>query len=177
MSETTAPLPPKSRKRASNPNRGSKPGERRGGRKPGTPNRVNVEFRETVRLLLETNAETVSALFDKLSWGVATGSRLEPGPGGKLTEVPYLVGGNRTFNLLDIVEGRVPPEVSVSWLVSPEPDKALQRICGLAEYAAPKLTRTEVVGDGGGPVAVTSASVLKLDPQAATEAYRAAIGK
>lgn len=174
---TTAPLAPKTRKRASNPNRGSKPGEKRGGRKPGTPNRVNMEFRETVRLLLETNADTVSALFDKLSWGVATGSRVEPGPGGKPTSVPFLLDGKRTFNLLDIIADRVPADVNVVWLVGPEPDKALQRICGLAEYAAPKLTRTEVVGDGGGPVEISSASVLKLDPQAATEAYRAAIGK
>ncbi len=37
---------PNSRKRASNPNRGSKPGERRGGRKKGTPNKATAAIKE-----------------------------------------------------------------------------------------------------------------------------------
>lgn len=36
-----------------------------------------------------------------------------------------------------------------------DPDKALQRLGHLAEFAAPKLTRAEVTGEGGGPVQVT----------------------
>ena len=36
-------------KRAKNSNRGSKPGERRGGRKPGSPNKSSMEIRELVR--------------------------------------------------------------------------------------------------------------------------------
>ena len=34
-------------------------------------------------------------------------------------------------------------------------DKALRHITNLAEFAAPKLNRTELTGDGGGPVQVT----------------------
>lgn len=34
-----------------------------------------------------------------------------------------------------------------------DPGKALDLLAKLAEYAAPKLARTEVVGDGGGPIA------------------------
>lgn len=34
----------------------------------------------------------------------------------------------------------------------PAPDKALDLLAKLAEYAAPKLARTENVGDGGGPI-------------------------
>jgi hypothetical protein len=34
----------------------------------------------------------------------------------------------------------------------PDPAKALDLMAKLAEYAAPKLNRTEHVGDGGGPV-------------------------
>lgn len=34
----------------------------------------------------------------------------------------------------------------------PDPAKALDLLCKLAEYAAPKLNRTEHVGEGGGPV-------------------------
>lgn len=33
-----------------------------------------------------------------------------------------------------------------------DPAKALDLLAKLAEYAAPKLARTEVVGDGGGPL-------------------------
>lgn len=149
----TAPIATKKRTA-----RGSKPGERRGGRKPGTPNKVTQDFRETVRLLLETNATTVSALVDKLAWGVATGTTRDG---------PFLLAGKRTFNLLDVIEGRVPADVGVEWLVGPEPDKALQRICGLAEYAAPKLTRTEVVGDAGGPVQVAAVEWHVVDPAGA----------
>lgn len=41
--------------------------------------------------------------------------------------------------------------------VKPNPGKALDIITGLAEYAAPKLARTEHVGDGGGPIETSSA--------------------
>lgn len=44
----TAEVGPKSRKRASNPNRGSKPGERRGGRKKGTPNKLTGQVKEMI---------------------------------------------------------------------------------------------------------------------------------
>lgn len=37
----------------------------------------------------------------------------------------------------------------------PAPEKALDLLAKLAEYAAPKLSRTEVTGDGGGPVKTT----------------------
>jgi hypothetical protein len=35
-----------------------------------------------------------------------------------------------------------------------DPGKALDLLAKLAEYAAPKLARTEHVGDGGGPVRI-----------------------
>jgi hypothetical protein len=39
--------------------------------------------------------------------------------------------------------------------VKADPGKALDLLAKLAEFAAPKLARTEHVGEGGGPVAVT----------------------
>lgn len=39
-----------------------------------------------------------------------------------------------------------------------DPAKALDLLAKLAEYAAPKLNRTEHVGDGGGPVRVVATS-------------------
>ncbi len=38
--------------------------------------------------------------------------------------------------------------------IPPAPDKALDLLAKLAEFAAPKLARTEHVGEGGGPVQV-----------------------
>jgi hypothetical protein len=45
----TAKVATESRKRASNPNRGSKPGERRGGRQKNTPNKATASIREIAR--------------------------------------------------------------------------------------------------------------------------------
>lgn len=36
----------------------------------------------------------------------------------------------------------------------PAPEKALDLLCKLAEYAVPKLARTEVAGENGGPLTV-----------------------
>lgn len=38
----------------------------------------------------------------------------------------------------------------------PDPGKALDLLAKLAEFAAPKLARTEVTGAGGGPVVVAA---------------------
>ncbi len=38
----------------------------------------------------------------------------------------------------------------------PDPGKALDLMAKLAEYAAPKLNRTEVTGANGGPVSITT---------------------
>lgn len=38
--------------------------------------------------------------------------------------------------------------------IKADPGKALDLLAKLAEFAAPKLARTEHVGEGGGPVAV-----------------------
>lgn len=46
-------------KRASNPARGSKPGERRGGREKGVPNKATIELKTVAR---EYTAEAVQAL-------------------------------------------------------------------------------------------------------------------
>ena len=76
-----------------------------GGRKPGVPNKVTREFRETVTRLLEDNAENVARWLEKVA--------------------------------------------------ADDPDKALQRLAQLAEFAAPKLSRSEVkaeVENKGGPV-------------------------
>lgn len=89
-------------------------GTKTGGRKAGTPNKVNAEFRDTVRRLLESNA------------------------------------GNLERWLLQVAEGDGTENGK------PDPGKALDLLAKLAEYAAPKLARTEVTGEGGGPIAAVT---------------------
>lgn len=92
-----------------------------GGRKRGTTNKVTAEFRETVRTLLETNADNVGRWLTLVAEGDGTDS-------GK-----------------------------------PDPAKALDLLAKLAEFAAPKLNRTEHVGEGGGPVQVAGFRLAPLE--------------
>lgn len=45
--------------------RGSKPGERRGGRKPGTPNRVSVELQKAAQAYTPAALKTLSSICSK----------------------------------------------------------------------------------------------------------------
>ena len=95
------------------PNAGAfKKGEKRPGqgRPKGVTNKATAEFRETVRRLLDDNADNV---------------------GRWLTLVAEGDGSDNS---------------------RPDPAKALDLLSRLAEYAAPKLNRTEVVGDADKPV-------------------------
>lgn len=90
---------------------GRKPGKpKTGGRQKGTPNKVTAEFRDTVRKLLEDNADNVGRWLALVAEGDGTDS-------GK-----------------------------------PDPAKALDLMAKLAEFAAPKLNRTELAGDPNNPV-------------------------
>lgn len=71
------------------------------GRPKGTPNKLTVEFRDTVRQLLERNSDNVSVWLEQVAMD--------------------------------------------------DPGKALDLLAKLAEFAAPKLARTEVTGADGGP--------------------------
>lgn len=81
-----------------------------GGSRKGVPNKVNAEFRETVRQLLEDNSQNVGRWLAL----VAEGDGSESG--------------------------------------KPDPAKALDLLAKLAEFAAPKLNRTELTGPDGGAV-------------------------
>lgn len=43
--------------------------------------------------------------------------------------------------------------------VKPSPEKALDLLAKLAEFAAPKLNRTEVTGANGGPVVIAASPI------------------
>lgn len=48
----------------------------------------------------------------------------------------------------------------------PDPYRALDILAKLAEYAAPKLSRTEVTGQDGGPVEVSGINIKLVRPDA-----------
>lgn len=56
---TTTKMDAPSKKRASNPARGAKPGERRGGRQKGTPNKATASLKEVARKYTEQALETL----------------------------------------------------------------------------------------------------------------------
>ncbi len=64
--------------------------------------------------------------------------------------------GNVALWLKEVAEGT--PDRKVGKVTIPgrprNPDGALLRLAHLAEFAAPKLNRSEVVGEGGGPLTV-----------------------
>lgn len=47
----------------------------------------------------------------------------------------------------------------------PDPGRALDLMAKLAEFAAPKLARTEVTGEGGGPVKFQKIERTIVDPK------------
>jgi hypothetical protein len=52
---------------AKNSNRGSKPGERRGGRKVGTPNKATAQAREAIASFIDGNAERLQGWLDQIA--------------------------------------------------------------------------------------------------------------
>lgn len=56
--------------------------------------------------------------------------------------------------LEQVANGMPADEDAGTKAIPPAPDKALDLIAKLAEFAAPKLARTEHVGEGGGPLVV-----------------------
>jgi hypothetical protein len=80
------------------------------GRPKGSPNKVTQEFRETVKQLLDDNADNVAIWLTQVASGTED--------------------------------------------AKPDPKGALDILSKLAEFAAPKLARTELVGDKENPIIV-----------------------
>lgn len=95
--------------------------------------------------------------------GAKTGGRAPGTPNKATTEFRQTVtallqknAANVDLWLQQVADGK-PNEIGpegkiIKEGVAPDPAKALDLVAKLAEYAAPKLNRTEVTGEGGGPV-------------------------
>jgi hypothetical protein len=59
--------------------RGSKPGERRGGRKPGTPNKITREKRELLAALLDKRLPDLDAMIEDTWRGIEIEKQLPTG--------------------------------------------------------------------------------------------------
>lgn len=60
--------------------------------------------------------------------------------------------------LTEVAEGSVEKELKA------DPKGALTLLAQMAEYATPKLNRTEMTGDGGGPVEVSGIQIKLVKP-------------
>lgn len=96
------------------------------GRKKGTPNKVTREFRDIVQNLIDKNAENVERWLEITANGLPA-EYAEPDENGERRLIRAAIPG--------------------------DPAKALDLVNKLAEYAAPKLSRSEITGPGGQPLA------------------------
>jgi len=95
------------------------------GRQKGQLNKVTKEFKAIVQDLIDENQDNVKLWLDRVANGV---------PGEYQTNDEGL-------------------RETIRYPVVADPAKAVDLISKLAEYVAPKLTRTEVTGPGGQPLA------------------------
>lgn len=91
------------------------------GRPKGLQNKATVEFKQTVTRLLEDNQGNIARWLKTVAEGNSEAVAAHALQGNKIAEI------------------------------QPDPAKALDLVSKLAEYAYPKLARTETTGKDGGP--------------------------
>lgn len=90
-------------------------GKKTGGRAPGTPNKATKQAREAIALFVDENAHRLTGWLDQVAEGVKV-EKEDPTTG----------------------------EVTVEYVVPPNPAKAFDMFQSVVEYHIPKLARTEV---------------------------------
>ena len=110
--------------------KGTRPPNAGKGRKRGVPNKATSDVREAIANLLQMNVENFSLWLGQVANGIK-----QPPP-----------------MLPEDAEADEEPETK--WLLRPDPGKALDIAMGMAEYHIPKLARTELTGENGGPLQV-----------------------
>jgi len=95
------------------------------GRTKGVPNKVTREFKSIIQDLVDENGDNVRLWLSQVANGVPGQYQTSPEGVRETVHIPVVA----------------------------DPAKALDLLNKLAEYVAPKLTRTEVTGPGGAPLA------------------------
>jgi hypothetical protein len=121
--------------------RGSKPGERRGGRKKGTPNKVTTAAREAFLATFHSLAPELEGWIKQTAEGVEVPVKLKDGT--------TLMNADGTPIMVH--EGA-------------NPAKAAELLVRMAEYHYPKKSQAEVTGKDGGPVEVSTIERVIIDP-------------
>jgi hypothetical protein len=112
------------------------PGRKTGGRKKGTPNKVTSEAREAFALMFHSLAPDVEA------WIRQTANGWDE----------------------EVTIGKGEAAVTAIKRTGKDPGKAADLAIRLAEYHIPKLGRTEVTGEDGGPVEFVVRDIAKEKP-------------
>lgn len=102
------------------------PGRKTGGRVKGVPNRVSSAAREAFLATFQRLAPDLEVWLQQTANGWDEEIEVKPRGGGE--------------------------PVTVIKRVGKDPGKAADLLIRMAEYHVPKQSRTEVVGEGGGPV-------------------------
>lgn len=111
-------------------------GVKTGGRVAGTPNKATKEAREAIATFVDGNAHRLTEWLDRVAEGV------------KVTKVDEI------------------GEPYEEYVVAPNPAKAFDMFQSVIEYHIPKLARTEVTGQDGGPVEVSGITINLVRPNA-----------
>lgn len=103
--------------------------KRYGGRLSGTPNKATTDVREAIANVLKQSAPEFQKWINQVADGIPK-------------------------RVIQKIDEKGEPYTEVEWLRQPDPYKAMDLIAALSEYHIPKLARTEMTGDGGGPLKV-----------------------
>lgn len=98
--------------------------------------------------------------------GYKTGGRVKGKPNKATTEFRMTVKALLEENAENVSKWlKLVAEGDPEQEIKPDPFKALDMLSRLAEYATPKLARTEVTGEGGGPLQITEVRRKIIDPK------------
>lgn len=106
--------------------KGTRPPAAGMGRKPGVPNKATADARRAIAAFVDNNAHKLQEWLDAIADGVRAPEEVDD-------------------------EGNASPG---KLLVPPNPAKAFELFQSVVEYHIPKLARTELTGEGGGPVRI-----------------------
>lgn len=154
-------------------------GKKTGGRTAGTPNKATGTAREAIARLADGRAKDLSDWLSLTAYGVGQAFTLKyVQDGGKEPKGAWLfkstksgafwavpIGDAATITLLDIIEGRVPSEAIVKWIVPPDPGESTRTMIGALEFHMPKMSRVEATGLDGKDLIPATIEIIGVPAQ------------